>query len=535
MLSLKSEFRELKVAYEKTSVKNEDAPNIPPPNPDVDTLNMLKEMINNQLKLNEERAKQHEIQNQQVNNETNSLKLQHADREATLKQHRDYLQKDRANMQLLKAQNANLLIEKKIKVQEVRNEVQAVMDQLSEERKKMEFVYMLKVKNSKSAAERLRGLIGEKENRIGCLEKELVLLKEKLESAEKRAREDERVRRKLFSDMQHLKGNIRVIVRMRGLLPEERGDMEDFGLSGMDEQEIVVHENRTQGRYTYPFKVDRVYGADVGDDVICWDVEHLLDDTINGKHSICFFHGQSGSGKTEGLLGGESKGVIQLLCGSLFGKVEKKRKNNFIDVSLNVVRISNEEVHDLLYPEQPIIPIESDKARFALPNSCLVTITDFQSASELLAQAHQNRETVPIPLSNESHYLYRFHITQSHPKTKENISSVFSIVELAGSEYNFTGINTEDKTKIFINPKIQPLANVIVALAGAEKNVPYKASKLTQILSAEMSSATMLFCSHLSPSRDHMKDTLNSLRFAAKLTLAEIPRKNTTNNKETKQ
>lgn len=99
------------------------------------------------------------------------------------------------------------------------------------------------------------------------------------------------------------------------------------------------------------------------------------------------------------------------------------------------------------------------------------------------------------------------------------------MVDLAGSERLKESGATGDRlteTK-HINKSLSNLGNVIMALAAKESHIPFRNSKLTFLLQQALggSAKTLMFV-NVSPKESCTNETINSLRFAAKVNACHI-------------
>lgn len=94
------------------------------------------------------------------------------------------------------------------------------------------------------------------------------------------------------------------------------------------------------------------------------------------------------------------------------------------------------------------------------------------------------------------------------------------MIDLAGSERNEGSKAEGDRLKeaTSINKSLSCLGDVISAIMKKEAHIPYRNSKLTQMLKNYMGGdAKTLMIVNVSPLQNHSCETLCSLRFAAKV------------------
>jgi len=126
--------------------------------------------------------------------------------------------------------------------------------------------------------------------------------------------------------------------------------------------------------------------------------------------------------------------------------------------------------------------------------------------------------------TSRSHFVFQFQIVGTNLKTQETHEGCLNLISLASSDRDLGSMtNDTKKDAIYINSDLSCLNNVFVALVNHEKNVPYRSSKLTHLLQHSLGGngkASLL--ATLSPSEQDFKETLNTLRFAAKINTYEI-------------
>lgn len=192
------------------------------------------------------------------------------------------------------------------------------------------------------------------------------------------------------------------------------------------------------------------------------------------------------------------------------------------------MEIYQEEVHDLLDPSTSAkaINVRED----ANGNIVIVGVTELEVCNlddlvRLYNQGSLVRTTGATNMnegSSRSHAIFTITLHQQIKKHggTEYYASKFHLVDLAGSERNrktgATGLRF--KESITINTGLLALGNVISALGDEKhkaKHVPYRDSKLTRLLQDSLGgNARTVMIACVSPSDNHLDETLNTLRYA---------------------
>ncbi|ONL97179.1 P-loop nucleoside triphosphate hydrolase superfamily protein with CH (Calponin Homology) domain [Zea mays] len=157
--------------------------------------------------------------------------------------------------------------------------------------------------------------------------------------------------RKLYNQVQDLKGSIRVYCRVRPFLP---GQASPSTVGSIDEGNITIvtpSKSGKEGRKTFSF--NKVFGPSATQAEVFLDTQPLIRSVLDGYNVCIFAYGQTGSGKTYTMSGPknmteQTQGVNYRALGDLF-KLAEQRKGTFIyDIAVQMIEIYNEQVRDLL-------------------------------------------------------------------------------------------------------------------------------------------------------------------------------------------
>ncbi|XP_015883614.2 kinesin-like protein KIN-14T isoform X1 [Ziziphus jujuba] len=334
-------------------------------------------------------------------------------------------------------------------------------------------------------------------------------------------------RRQVLNDLLDLKGNIRVFCRIRPITSEE-----NFGhfrpLSALDSSNVLLKLADNKGK-TYSF--DKVFGADSSQDEVFSEVEPVIKSALDGYNACIFAYGQTGTGKTftmEGTL--NFPGVVPRAIEALFKQAVNSNHAFLFSFSMLEIYLGN--LKDLLVPHPvkamdsmpPCLSIRTDlRGEVEIDNLVAIQVNDFNQAMKLYRLGCRFRSTASTnsnTKSSRSHCLIRLSITcYDAPERRRETNKVW-LIDLGGSERVL-------KTKAWgrrldegkaINLSLSALGDVINALQKKNGHVPYRNSKLTQVLKdslGEDSKSLMLV--HVSPKEEDLCETICSLNFATRV------------------
>ncbi|KAK7426468.1 kinesin-like nuclear fusion protein [Neonectria magnoliae] len=358
------------------------------------------------------------------------------------------------------------------------------------------------------------------------------------ELAQEKLIKEETERRVLFNKYQELKGNIRVMCRVRPALGN--GEGAEASMSFPDEKtssEIVLagpEERSSLGNVTrknYPFEFDRVFIPGTQNEEIFGEISQLVQSALDGYNVCIFCYGQTGSGKTHTM--SSPDGMIPRATHMIYDTITKlKEKSWSYTMEGSFVEVYNEELNDLLTPNERTpesrprkLEIRHDEVRkqTTIMNCKSVRLNSPSSVETMLEEAQNNRSVAATKAnerSSRSHSVFVLKLVGENSATGERCEGTLNLVDLAGSERLKHSQAEGDRMKETqnINKSLSCLGDVIEALGRGSGHVPYRNSKLTHLLQYSLggNSKTLMFVM-VSPLETHLKETLTSLRFATKV------------------
>ncbi|AAF36749.1 putative kinesin; 97201-101676 [Arabidopsis thaliana] len=349
--------------------------------------------------------------------------------------------------------------------------------------------------------------------------------------------------RKLFNELQELKGNIRVFCRVRPFLPAQGAANTVVEYVGEDGELVVTNPTRPGKDGLRQFKFNKVYSPTASQADVFSDIRPLVRSVLDGYNVCIFAYGQTGSGKTYTMTGpdGSSEedwGVNYRALNDLF-KISQSRKGNIsYEVGVQMVEIYNEQVLDLLsddnsqkkYPFvlNPGILSTTQQNGLAVPDASMYPVTSTSDVITLMDIGLQNRAVGSTALnerSSRSHSIVTVHVRGKDLKTGSVLYGNLHLVDLAGSERVDRSEVTGDRLREaqHINKSLSSLGDVIFSLASKSSHVPYRNSKLTQLLQTSLGgrAKTLMFV-QLNPDATSYSESMSTLKFAERVSGVEL-------------
>lgn len=242
----------------------------------------------------------------------------------------------------------------------------------------------------------------------------------------------------------------------------------------------------------------------------------LVVEAFKGAKTTCFAYGQTGSGKTFTMMGTTDATVPGLYLLASFDVVNLLNQYEDLELYLSFYEIYCGKLYDLLNNKEVVQCREDAKQKV---NIVGLTEKQITSAEEIMNHiqtgllSRTSGQTGANAESSRSHA-----ILQMQLKHLGKPFGKMSFIDLAGSERGADTMNTNKQTKMDgaeINKSLLALKECIRALDLEKAHLPFRGSKLTQVLKDSFtgnSKTTMI--ANVSPASSCCEHTLNTLRYA---------------------
>ncbi|XP_049720419.1 kinesin-like protein KIFC3 isoform X2 [Elephas maximus indicus] len=345
-------------------------------------------------------------------------------------------------------------------------------------------------------------------------------------------RRELQLRKKCHNELVRLKGNIRVIARVRPVTKEDGEGSEATNAVTFDPDDDSIIHLLHKGK-PVSFELDKVFSPRASQQDVFQEVQALITSCIDGFNVCIFAYGQTGAGKTYTMEGSpENPGINQRALQLLFSEVQEKASDWEYTITVSVAEIYNEVLRDLLAKE----PQEKLEIRLC-PNGSgqlyVPGLTEFQVQSvddinKVFEFGHTNRTTEFTNLnehSSRSHALLIVTVHGMDCSTGLRTTGKLNLVDLAGSER--VGKSGAEGSRLreaqHINKSLSALGDVIAALRSRQGHVPFRNSKLTYLLQDSLSGdSKTLMVVQVSPVEKNTSETLYSLKFAERVRSVEL-------------
>lgn len=343
--------------------------------------------------------------------------------------------------------------------------------------------------------------------------------------------------RKLYNEVQDLKGNIRVYCRVRPFLSGQSGKQTTMQYIGENGELVVINPSKPGKDSHRLFKFNKVFGPASTQEEVFRDTQPLIRSVLDGYNVCIFAYGQTGSGKTYTMTGPSVTSVVDWgvnyrALNDLFNISQRRHSSIAYEIAVQMVEIYNEQVRDLLcndsFPKRLGIWNISLPNGLAVPDASLHPVNSTDDVLELMTVGLMNRAVGATALnerSSRSHSILTVHVRGTDLETNAVLRGCLHLVDLAGSERVDRSEATGDRLREaqHINKSLSALGDVIYALAQKSAHVPYRNSKLTQVLQSSLGgqAKTLMFV-QLNPDVESYSETISTLKFAERVSGVEL-------------
>ncbi|XP_068657808.1 kinesin-like protein KIN-14B isoform X2 [Aristolochia californica] len=322
-------------------------------------------------------------------------------------------------------------------------------------------------------------------------------------------------------------GNIRVFCRVRPILAGEKSGYR--GPVVVTDSSNVFLKFAENKKKCYCF--DKVFHPDSTQDEVFSEVEPMIKSALDGYNVCIFAYGQTGTGKTFTMEGKpDYPGVVPRAMELLFKQASESNHSFHFIFSMLEIYMGN--LRDLLVPQTAKITDPSShclqikmdpSGGIEIENLAAIVVSSSNQAKKLYRSGSRFRSTASTnsnATSSRSHCLIRILVTCFNAAEKKTETSKIWMVDLGGSERL---LKTQAKGRRLeegkaINLSLSALGDVISALQRKKPHVPYRNSKLTQVLRDSLGEGSKtLMLVHVSPNEEDLCESICSLGFAARV------------------
>lgn len=290
----------------------------------------------------------------------------------------------------------------------------------------------------------------------------------------------------------------------------------------------------------YRYSFSRVYEPDTTQGQLYDEVARpIVDDVMQGYNGTLLVYGQTGSGKTHTMFGSHSTspensassgfhmhddnaGIVPRAVQQLFHTIHVAEESVEFEIRAQFIEVYMERIRDLLNSTGGSLHLREDSSGFYVENCETPYVANTEELLQLVSSGLRRRVTA-VTASNDassrSHSVLNITVKRVNRTKHEAIMGKLFLVDLAGcekvSKTLADGLQLAEAK--LINKSLTTLGHVIMCLAEKQAHVPYRDSKLTQILKESLggnSRTALIVC--CSPSQLNGHETLSSLRFGAR-------------------
>lgn len=331
--------------------------------------------------------------------------------------------------------------------------------------------------------------------------------------------------RELYNMVQDLRGSIRVYCRVRPL--GATGDCTGTVVETDEESGDLSVYSSKHNKWN-EFKFDRVFGQESTQEEVYRETMPLIRSVLDGYNVCIFAYGQTGSGKTYTMSGdSEHPGINARALQDLFNLQEERSGEEEYTFKVQLLEIYNDTIRDLLLDGEdptPLKIVSSKGTGSNVPGATQVQVCTADDVHTVLHIGSQNRavgQTKMNDRSSRSHQVLTIMVEGHNNGAKTLSRGCLHLIDLAGSE-RISKSGAEGQRLLeaqHINKSLTALGCVMQALAQKRDHIPFRDSKLTQLLqdSLEGQAKSMMFV-HIAPEESSSGETLSTCNFGKGVT-----------------
>ncbi|XP_076341314.1 kinesin-like protein KIF2A isoform X1 [Tachypleus tridentatus] len=324
-----------------------------------------------------------------------------------------------------------------------------------------------------------------------------------------------------------------VAVRKRPLNKKEIGKREVDVITVPNKELIAVHEPKLKVDLTkylenQQFRFDYAFDENSDNEIVYrFTTKPLVQTIFDGGMATCFAYGQTGSGKTHTMGGdfhGKSqdchKGIYALATKDVFRLLKSaKFRDEDLTVTCSFFEIYSGKVFDLLNNKSKLRVLEDGKQQVqvvGLQEKKAGSVEDILNLIQRGNSVRTSGQTSANQHSSRSHAVFQINLKF---RTSGRLHGKLSLIDLAGNERGADTSSSNRQTRMEgaeINKSLLALKECIRALGRRGTHLPFRASKLTQVLRDSFIGENSRTCmiAMISPGMSSCDHSLNTLRYA---------------------
>ncbi|RWS13436.1 kinesin-like protein KIF2A [Dinothrombium tinctorium] len=323
-----------------------------------------------------------------------------------------------------------------------------------------------------------------------------------------------------------------VAVRKRPMNKKEIQKKDIDVITVPNKDTIIVHEPKhkvdlTRYLENQLFRFDYAFDETADNELVYkYTAKPLVQTIFDGGMATCFAYGQTGSGKTH-TMGGDfhgksqdsSKGIYGLAARDVFKLLKSpKYRNEDLSVFASFFEIYSGKVFDLLNGKAKLRVLEDAKQQVqvvGLQERAVESVDDVLKLIQTGNNIRTSGTTSANSHSSRSHAVFQIILKKKNGRLRGK----FSLIDLAGNERGADTSSANRQTRMEgaeINKSLLALKECIRALGRKGAHLPFRASKLTQVLRDSFIGENSRTCmiAMISPGMQSCEHSLNTLRYA---------------------